>query len=132
VILVLLAGGAAAAIIVERDPIVALWPPAARLYEMVHLKVEPLGAGLEFVGVALTRNADGLIVEGEIANRLKVPCAVPHLRVALRDGGQKELLSKVIPPPRDRLLPGESMHFIAAFLPASDAAATAKVTFVPG
>jgi predicted Zn finger-like uncharacterized protein len=129
-VLVVLLAGIVAVGIVERDAIVALWPPAGRFYELVHLEVEPLGAGLDFANVALTRNADGLIVEGEVTNRVKVPRSVPHLRVALQDADRKELVFKTIPPPRDQLLPGETAHFVAAFLPASDAAIKAVVTFV--
>jgi predicted Zn finger-like uncharacterized protein len=131
IVLLLLAGIVAAAI-VERDAIVALWPPAARVYELVHLATEPLGAGLDIANVKSTRNADGLIVEGDVANRLPVPRSVPQLRVALRDANQKELTFKVIPPPRDRLLPGETAHFVVAFLPASDAAVGVVVTFTAG
>jgi predicted Zn finger-like uncharacterized protein len=131
-IFLLLLAGAVAAAIVERDLVVALWPPAAQFYELVHLKIEPLGAGLDIGNVGSTRNADGLIVEGDITNRVMVPRSVPHLRVALRDANQKEVIFKVIPPPRERLLPGETVHFVAAFLPASDAAVGVVVTFIAG
>src|SRR5262249_43640501 len=116
--------------ILGRDQIVALWPPAARLYELVGLKLQPLGAGLDIGNVVSTRNADGLIVEGDISNKTGTPRSVPRLRVALRDGGQKELVFKVIEPPRERLLPGETSHFVAGFLPAPDGASGVVVTFV--
>jgi predicted Zn finger-like uncharacterized protein len=131
-VFLLLVAGVIAGAVIERDLVAALWPPAARLYELVHLKIEPLGAGLDIANVGSTRNADGLIVEGDITNRVAVPRDVPHLRVALRDGSQKEITFKIIPPPRERLLPGETAHFVAAFLPASDAAVGVVVTFVPG
>jgi len=131
-VLLLLVAGAVAGAVVERDLVVALWPPAAQFYELVHLKIEPLGAGLDIANVGSTRNADGLIVEGDITNRMTVSRSVPHLRVALRDGSQKELTFKVIPSPRERLLPGETAHFVAAFLPASDAAVGVVVTFIAG
>jgi predicted Zn finger-like uncharacterized protein len=128
-LLLLLLTGIAASVILQRDKIVALWPGAARLYELVHLTGEAPGAGLE-IAIKTTHNADGVIVEGTITNRLAIPATVPNLRVVLRDGGQKELAVKVIDPPRDRLLPGETAPFVAAFMPANDAAADAIVTFV--
>jgi predicted Zn finger-like uncharacterized protein len=128
-LLLLLLAGFAAGAILQRDRIVTLWPGAARLYELAHLNGEAPGAGLE-IAIKTTHNADGVIVEGTITNRLSMPATVPNLRIVLRDAGQKELAVKVIDPPRDRLLPGETAPFVAAFLPANDAAADAIVTFV--
>ncbi len=132
VILILLVGGLIVGAIFGRDQVVATWPPAAEFYELVGLKPQPLGAGLSIANVTSTRNADGLIVEGDITNKTGVPRTVPHLRVALRDAGQHELIFKVVDPPRERLLPGETSHFVVGFLPAPDAAAGVLVTFVPG
>jgi hypothetical protein len=50
--------------------------------------------------------------------------------VALRDAAQHELIFKIVDPPRERLLPGETSHFVVAFLPAPDAAVGVVVTFV--
>jgi predicted Zn finger-like uncharacterized protein len=132
VALILLVGAVVIAAILGRDQIVALWPPAARFYDLVGLKVQPLGAGLDIGNVVSTRNADGLIVEGDVSNKTGVPRSVPRLRVALRDGGQKELVFKVVEPPRERLLPGETSHFVVAFLPAPDGASGVVVTFAAG
>jgi predicted Zn finger-like uncharacterized protein len=132
VFLILLAGGVIVGAIFGRDQIVVMWPPAAKAYEMVGLRVQPLGAGLDIANVSSTRNADGLIVEGDITNRIGVPRNVPHLRVALRDGSQRELIFKIIDPPRERLLPGETSHFVVGFLPAPDAASGVIVTFSAG
>jgi hypothetical protein len=38
---------------------------------------------------------------------------------------------KIIDPPRERLLPGETSRFVVGFLPAPDGAAGVVVTFVP-
>jgi predicted Zn finger-like uncharacterized protein len=128
-LLLLLLTGFVASAILERDRIVTLWPGAARLYELAHLNGETAGAGLE-IAIKTTHNVDGVIVEGTITNRLSIPATVPNLRVVLRDASQKELAVKMIDPPRDRLLPGETAPFVAAFMPANDAAADAIVTFV--
>lgn len=132
VALILLIGAAAVTGILAREQIVALWPGAARLYELIGLKNEPLGAGLEIANVTSTRNPDGLVVEGDITNRQGVPRAVPHLRVALQDGSQHELVFKIVEPPRERLLPGETSHFVVGFLPAPDGASRVSVTFAAG
>ena len=57
---------------------------------------------------------------------------MPQLRVALRDANQHELVFKIIDPPRDKLLPGETSHFVVGFLPAPDAASGVLVTFSTG
>jgi len=115
-----------------RDRIIALWPPAARFYSFAGLAPEAPGAGLDITNVTSTRNVDGLVVEGDITNRLGVPRPVPQLRVALRDTAQKEVAVKTIDPPKPRLLPGETAHFVVAFMPVSDAAAGVVVTFFAG
>jgi predicted Zn finger-like uncharacterized protein len=132
VIVILLLGAAIVGAIIGRDQIMAMWPRTAPLYEKVGLKNEPLGAGLDIGNVTSTRNADGLIVEGDITNRVGTPRGVPHLRVALRDAEHRELVFKIVEPPRERLLPGETSHFTVGFLPAPDAASGVVVTFAAG
>jgi predicted Zn finger-like uncharacterized protein len=129
VVLILLIGALIVGAIIGRDQVVALWPRVAPLYELVGLKTQPLGAGLDIANIASTRNADGLIVEGDVINKVGAPRNVPHLRVALRDGNQHELVFKIIEPPRERLLPGETSHFVVGFLPAPDGAVGVVVTF---
>jgi predicted Zn finger-like uncharacterized protein len=132
VVVILLIGAAIVGAIFGRDQIVAMWPQAAPFYELVGLKTQPLGAGLDIANVSSTRNADGLIVEGDITNKIGAPRAVPHLRVALRDANKHELIFKIVDPPRERLLPGETSHFVVGFLPAPDAAIGVVVTFSAG
>jgi predicted Zn finger-like uncharacterized protein len=131
-LVLLLFGAIVAGAYFARDRIVALWPPAARLYSLAGLAAETPGAGLDITNVTSTRNVDGLIVEGDITNRLAVPRPVPPLRVVLRDAGQKEVAAKTVDPPKPRLLPGETAHFLVAFMPVSDAAVGVMVTFVAG
>jgi len=132
VVAILLLGAVIVGGIVGRDRLVAMWPQAERLYQLVGLNPEPLGAGLDIAHVTSTRNADGLIVEGDITNKVGVPRSVPHLRIALRDGDKHELVFKIVDPPRERLLPGETSHFVVGFLPAPDAAIGVMVTFASG
>jgi hypothetical protein len=130
-LVVLLLAGAVAGAYFGRDRIVAQWPQTARFYSMVGLGDMP-GDGLDIANVTSTRNVDGLIVEGDITDKTGVPRPVPQLRVVLRDAGQHDVTVKIVDPPKPRLLPGETAHFVVAFLPASDAAVGVVVTFVPG
>ncbi len=132
VIVILLFGGAVVAAILGRNQVVAMWPQTGQIYDLVGLKTGPLGAGLDIANVTSTRNADGLVVEGDITNKVGTTRGVPHLRVALRDASQHELVFKIIDPPREKLLPGETSHFVVGFLPAPDAAAGVLVTFSAG
>jgi predicted Zn finger-like uncharacterized protein len=131
-LIILLLAGAVAGAYFGRERIIASWPQAARVYALVGLSDEAPGAGLDIANVTSTRNVDGLIVEGDITNRTLVPRPVPQLRVVLRDTALKEVAVKIVDPPKPRLLPGETAHFVAAFLPASDAAVGVVVTFVAG
>ena len=65
--------------------------------------------------VTPTRNDDGLVIEGEIANLGSTPRDVPRLRLALRDATEKEVQFEVVDPPRAQLQPGEVAHFSAPF-----------------
>jgi predicted Zn finger-like uncharacterized protein len=130
-LLVLLLAAVIAGAYFGRDRIVALWPQAARLYSIIGLAESP-GEGLDIANVTSTRNVDGLIVEGDITNKVGVPRPVPKLRVVLRDASQNDVAVKIVDPPKGRLLPGETAHFVVAFLPASDAAVGVVVTFVAG
>jgi predicted Zn finger-like uncharacterized protein len=132
VITILLIGAIAVTAILARDRIVAMSPQASQLYDLVGLRTGALGAGLDIANVTSTRNADGLIVEGDITNKVGATRGVPRLRVALRDGSQHELVFKIVDPPREKLLPGETSHFVVGFLPAPDAAAGVLVTFSAG
>ena len=130
-LIVILLIGAAAGVYFGREHIVAVWPPAARLYSMVGLADTP-GDGLDIANVTSTRNVDGLIVEGDVTDKTGIPRPVPRLRVVLRDASEHEVDVRIVDPPKPRLLPGETAHFVVAFLPASDAAVGVVVSFVAG
>jgi predicted Zn finger-like uncharacterized protein len=122
--------------IAARDQIVALWPPAARLYAMVGLSATPVGLGLELRKVMPSRGVENgvatLIIEGEVANVSQVAHEVPKLRVVLRDRDGNELQSWSFPVAEARLLPGASVPFRTS-IPQPNAAATGVVvTFESG
>jgi predicted Zn finger-like uncharacterized protein len=130
VLLALFALAILAGIVVARGAVVAIWPPAARLYALAGLPAEPLGAGLKIEKVAPARTPDGLMIEGEITNTGKTAREVPRLRVALRDAAEKEVQFKVIDPPTPQLQPGAVVHFKTPFEHPDDAATGVVVTFV--
>jgi hypothetical protein len=111
--------------------VVALWPPAAHLYAAVGWPVEPTGTGLEISKIVPSRTPGGLVIEGEVTNISRLPHRVPRLKVALRDAGEKEVTSKIIPPPKPELLPGEVERFKTPFANPPDAATGVVVTFAP-
>jgi predicted Zn finger-like uncharacterized protein len=115
-----------------RRTVVAVWPPAARVYALAGLPVEPLGAGLEIRKVIPTRTGEGLVVEGEVVNIDGGARTVPQLRVALLDPAQKELRFEIIAPPKNRLEPGEAVQFRAPFAKPDDAATKVAVTWTSG
>jgi predicted Zn finger-like uncharacterized protein len=127
-LVVLLALAVVAAAVAARDAIVARWPPAARLYALAGLPIEPPGAGLKIEKLAPSRTPDGLTIEGDIANTARTPRDLPRLRVALQDAAEKEVQFKVIDPPKDRLAPGAVAHFKTQFEHPNDAATGVVVT----
>jgi hypothetical protein len=123
---------AIAGIVLARDRIVALWPPAGKFYRTVGLRLEPPpppGAGLQLDKPVPSRNGDTLVVEGDITNSTDSTRTVPRLRVQLRDNAGKELASKVIDPPTPELARGATARFKTQFEHPSDAATGVAVTF---
>jgi predicted Zn finger-like uncharacterized protein len=126
---VLLALAVLAGIVVARGAVVALWPPAARLYALAGFPTQPPGTGLKIEKLAPSRTPDGLVIEGDIANNGKATQDLPRLRVALRDSAEKELQFKLVDPPKPRLPPGAVAHFKTPFDHPDDAATGVVVTF---
>jgi predicted Zn finger-like uncharacterized protein len=126
--LILIVAAAILVAILARDKIVAMWPQAARIYALAHLKVEQPTVGLD-IKVTPSRTADSLVIDGDITNTAGSARTVPRLRVALRDANKNELDSKVIDPPVESLLPGATAHFTTSFPNPNPNAAGVAVTF---
>jgi predicted Zn finger-like uncharacterized protein len=126
---VLLALAVLAGVVVARGAVVALWPPAARLYALAGFAAEPPWTGLKIEKLAPSRTSDGLVIEGDIANNGKATQELPKLRVALRDASEKEVQFKIVDPPQPRLPPGAVAHFKTPFDHPDDAAKGVVVTF---
>jgi predicted Zn finger-like uncharacterized protein len=129
VIAVLLILAVLAGVVVARGAVVALWPPAARLYALAGFAAEPPWTGLKIEKLAPSRTPDGLVIEGDIANSGKSTQDLPRLRVALRDASDKEVQCKIVDPPQPRLSPGAAAHFKTPFDHPEDAAKGVVVTF---
>ncbi len=129
VVAVLLALAVLAGVVVARGAVVALWPPAARLYSLAGFAAEPPWTGLKIEKLAPSRTPDGLVIEGDIANNGKTTQDLPKLRVALRDASEKEVQFKIVDPPQPRLAPGAVAHFKTPFDHPDDAAKGVVVTF---
>ncbi|MBV8652405.1 MAG: zinc-ribbon domain-containing protein [Alphaproteobacteria bacterium] len=121
------------AAVVARASVVALFPPAARLYSMVGLAVPPPGAGLEIRKTSPRRDVENgvpvLIVEGEVANTSNVAVDVPKLRVMLNDANDNEVQSWTFSVTEPRLMPGASEPFHTSIQRPSSSAAKVAVDF---
>jgi hypothetical protein len=95
---------------------------------LTHL-VEPPRAGLWIGRIAPVRTADGLSIEGEIANTGSTTPDVPRLQVALRDAAEKEVQFKIVDPPKPQRLPGETARFKTSFENPDASATRVVVTF---
>ena len=85
--------------------------------------------GLVIRQITPSRTADGLVINGEIANLGSATRDVPRLRVALQDAADKEIQSEIVDPPKPRLKPSETAHFETTFAHPPDAATGVVVTF---
>ena len=122
--------------VIGREPLVAAWPPSARLYEAIGIPVPVPGAGLQLRDVASERQSDGsasvLVVTGEIANMSTEMRSVPPLRAALRDASRHEVQSWVFPADAPKLLPGETVRFKTEIANPSSEAVDLTITFAGG
>lgn len=126
---------AVAVLILARDPIVAVVPGATKIYGMVGLSGEELGAGLDIRDVSSAREPTGdsetLVIEGVIANTSNGPRNVPLVRVALFDADNEELQFVMVSPDQIALPPGETIDFMARLENPAATARRIKVTFAP-
>jgi predicted Zn finger-like uncharacterized protein len=98
-----------------RASIMSAAPFTTKLYSMVGLGPTLPGFGLELRKVTPSRGvengAPALAIDGEVANISAVTRDVPQLRVALRDGNDRELQVWTITVSEQRLLPGATVSF---------------------
>jgi predicted Zn finger-like uncharacterized protein len=131
--LVVLVGGAIG-LYVGRNDVVYLWPPAARLYDVVGLSVETVGAGLELNANSSIREdgAPMLVVEGTVVNVSGKPREVPRLKAVARSAANQDLKNWTFTPSVPVLMPGETVNFRAELPDPPRGAANLAITFTAG
>ena len=116
-----------------RDKVIETWPAATKLYAAVGLGPEVLGFGLSLVNITFDRKTDKdanlLLVEGQIENRTTQVRSVPGLRASLYDEHQRELQHWIFPAPVPRLLPGENVAFHTQVENPADSAVRLTIIF---
>jgi len=134
VLLVLVGAGFGA--VVGRDWVAEQWPPAARLYAALGLRVADTSLGLELRKVMPSRDmTDGvptLVIDGEVTNVSAVVRAVPKIKVILRDNDKHDLQNWTFSVSEERLSPGQSVAFHTSVAKPSEQATDVVVTFAGG
>ncbi len=125
----------ASSTITFRQPIIAAWAPAARLYDWVGLGPKDL-VGLEIRALTASRSSDSdgnpiLVISGEVANITDRPRPVPHAIVILLDAQKQPLKSWDVTVGRDQLLPGEVVKLDTSLAAPPVTATSAEVRFPP-
>ena len=135
VVLVVVVGLAAAAIL-ERDRVVALFPAAGPVYALAGFPASEAGLGLVFRNVTTSRDMENglptLVIQGEVANVSSVARPVPKLVAILRDRGEHELQEQSFSVAAQQLLPGEAVPFQTTISQPAEEASGVIVTFSHG
>lgn len=134
VFLVVLIGGAIG-LYAGRNDVVALWPPAAKMYDLVGLSLELPGAGLELRDVTSANREDGapaIVVEGTVANVSGQPRGVPRLKAVARSAANQDLKNWTFTPSVPVLMPGETVNFKAELPDPPRGGTSLSITFTAG
>lgn len=121
-------------LILERDYIMSVWPPATKLYGMIGYRqtMADLGLNIKFSVARRDENDQPVVaVDGQVTNVSALTRDVPKLHVALHDSNDRELQGVDVDMADPRLLPGASVPFHATILQPAKAATTVVVSF-PG
>ncbi len=123
------------ALVAARGHVMSAVPFTTRLYSLVGLGPAVPGQGLELRQVTPSRGVDNgvptLAINGQVANVSSGPKPVPKLRVALRDGNNKEIQSWIVSVTDEPLAPGASMPFHTTISQPPDGATGVIVSFLP-
>lgn len=107
--------GICAGLFFGRVPLVTAYPPAAKLFMMVGLKVDILGHGLVLKAPKAKMVVSGgnrqLIIEGEIENTLDDTVEIPMLKGSLRNTQGIDIHVWGFKAGEDRILPGETLKY---------------------
>ncbi|NIY75628.1 DUF3426 domain-containing protein [Thalassospira sp. HF15] len=149
IIFLLLLGGIGAGGYFAKDQIIELWPPIAKVYDMVGLDVPHVGEGLDIRELPPTREeedgVDVLVVRAEIVNISEEPRALPYLLIELLDPLDRVVQRKKVPliydeslvstgaemPMQEQMLPvNESMQVETKIRRPNPTATRLQVTFL--
>lgn len=124
----------ASVLLLMREAVVARLPDAARVYELIGVAPDRLGAGLDIRDVRSARKQVGgedmLIVEGVVANIAGQRVSLPSLRVSLYDAADEELQSVIVPHAVESLEAGATIRFEASIRGSGSEARQLRVGFV--
>ncbi|WOI11992.1 DUF3426 domain-containing protein [Thalassospira lucentensis] len=97
----LILGGIGAGGYFAKDILINLWPPIAKVYDMVGLDVPHVGEGLDIRELPPTREeedgVDVLVVRAEIVNISEVDRVLPYLLIELLDPLDRVVQRKKVP-----------------------------------
>lgn len=134
VLFVVVVGLVLAAVYFGRQRIVAAWPPAEQLYELVGLRATALGAGLELSNVTyVVRQVEGqnvMFIEGDVFNRTEKPIAVPTMRATLLNEHSQWLRDWTFTVEPPSLQPGETAKFKTMTKSPPDSYRNLAITFI--
>ena len=126
-------GGGLGSLYAYRQAIVDAWPPAARLYTQMGIKLRVLGEGLEIRPPQVAQGDQGgsrvLMVTGEIINTTEEEKDVPNLRGMLLDAENREIQHWNFTAGQARLLPGEIATFKTDVVDPKPGAANIRIVF---
>lgn len=132
VLIIVVAGVIAGGVVFRRD-VVAVWPPAGRLYLAAGLSLEP-DFTLQIQNIEWARESRGgqsvLLVSGEIANPDDVRQKVPRIQVILFDENRRVLHHWNAQVPQQVLNPKQTTSFTTELRDPPDEARGLQVTFL--
>ncbi|MHC8491937.1 DUF3426 domain-containing protein [Thalassospira sp. SM2505] len=149
IIFLLLIGGIGAGGYFAKDYVINMWPPIAKVYDMIGLDVPHVGEGLDIRELPPTREdedgIDVLVVRAEIVNIAEEPRPLPYLLIELLDPLDRVVQRKKVPliydetkvtagaemPMEQQMLPvGESMTVETKIRRPNPTATRLQVTFL--
>jgi predicted Zn finger-like uncharacterized protein len=118
---------------VTRESIVAAWPGARLVYDLLGIRATPLGAGLELGNVTFVlrtvEDEPVMTVAGEVANKTAEPRLLPALKATLRNDRNQWLADWVFRLDRAAIEPGETLRFETATKNPPEDAKRLSITF---
>ena len=121
---------------VFKQKVVALWPPAAMVYELAGMPVTFKGEGLviESLSASILKNnkeGDVLVLKGRVINLTGRPIEVPPMMAVLRSTNGEDGDQWVIEPSVDQVEPGASFAFTSDYPALPRGVGSVNLTFVP-